>query len=130
MKAFVPYIRLFLRWSWLIILAAVLAGGASYYVRSQQPDYYRAQVTVSVGAFIRSPNPDDSEIRTGEALANTYVVLAKTYDVLQATIDAGDFPLTPDQLRNALDARVVQGFRVIIHVFLAHGHFPAFQIHA
>jgi capsular exopolysaccharide synthesis family protein len=101
------YFRLLRRWLWLILLAAVMAGAAAYLFRSQQTVRYQAQATVSVGSFINAPNPNTSEISTGVELALTYVHLAKTYTVLEATIEAGNFPLTAKELDAALTVSAI-----------------------
>ena len=101
----IAYIQLFRKWFWLLLLGAFLAGGAAFLFRSQQPKQYQSHVTISVGNFIDAPNPDSSEIRTGVELAQTYAVLATTYDVLEATVGAGEFPITPAELRTALGTR-------------------------
>lgn len=103
----IAYIRLARKWWWLLFLGAFLAGGAAFVTRSRQPEQYQARALVSVGSFIEAPNPDTAEIRTGVELAQTYAVLAETYDVLEAAVEAGNFPLTPGQLKGALSAHVV-----------------------
>ena len=103
----IEYIRLLRRWFWVIIVAAFIAGGAMFLFRSRQTDVYQAQVTISVGTFIEAPNPNSAEITTGVELAQTYVHLAKTYAVLEAAIEAGDFPLTTKQLDNAVSVSAI-----------------------
>jgi capsular exopolysaccharide synthesis family protein len=102
------YLHLLRRWLWLIVIATFMAGGAAYLFRSQQTDQYEAQVTVSVGSFINAPNPNTAEITTGVELALTYVHLAKTYTVLEATIAAGNYPLTAKELDAALTVSAIQ----------------------
>ncbi len=108
------YIRLFRKWLWLLIVAALLFGGVSFLIRSRQANSYEAQVMLSVGGFIQSPNPDSTEIRTGVELAQTYAVLARTYDVLEAAIDAGDFPLTVQELERAISTRVIPNTSLLV----------------
>lgn len=104
----VAYIRLFRKWFLLIFLGAFIAGSAAFLFRSRQVELYQARVIISVGSSISDPNPNSAEINTGEQLAQTYVVLAKTYRVLEAAVEAGNFPLTPGQLNGALRASVIQ----------------------
>jgi polysaccharide biosynthesis transport protein len=103
----VAYIRLFRKWFWLIFLGMFLAGGAAFLHRSRQPDQYRATAKILVGGFIEVPNPNTSEIQTGQQLAQTYAVLAQTIDILEVTIEAGGFPLSAGELNGALNTRVI-----------------------
>ncbi|WP_119071166.1 tyrosine-protein kinase [Aggregatilinea lenta] len=103
----IAYIQLFRKWFWLLLLGAFLAGGAAFLFRSQQAKQYQSHVTIAVGNFIDTPNPNSSEIQTGVDLAQTYAVLATTYDVLDATVNAGEFPITPAELKDALGTRVI-----------------------
>ena len=101
------YFRLFKRWLWLLVIAAVIGGGIAYVVRRNQPPVYEAEALISVGGYIASPNPNSNEIKTGFDLAQTYAVLVTTRPVLQGAIDAKGFPLNVDQLRGRVDAAVV-----------------------
>ncbi len=105
----IEYIRLFRKWWWLFIIAALLASGIAYLTRSRAPVIYQARVMLSVGGYIQSPNPNTSQINAGEQLAETYAVLAKTYDVMEAAIEAGDFSLTPEDLQETITTRVITG---------------------
>ncbi|NDJ77534.1 MAG: polysaccharide biosynthesis tyrosine autokinase [Chloroflexi bacterium] len=109
----VAYIRLFRKWFWLIFLGMFLAGGAAFIYQNRQTDQYQTTSKVLVGGFIEVPNPNTAEILTGWQLAHTYAVLAHTYDNLEATVEAGDFPITPGQLNAALDTRVVETTSVL-----------------
>jgi polysaccharide biosynthesis transport protein len=108
------YARLFRRWIWLLLLAAFLAGGVSFIVRTGQPSVYQAQTTVAIGGFIQSPNPNSTEIRTGIDLAQTYAELVTTYDVLQATIDVLGLPLSTDELKRAVNVRLLPSTSLLV----------------
>ncbi|MFC1960833.1 hypothetical protein ACFLYO_08985 [Chloroflexota bacterium] len=108
------YIRLARKWFWLILLAAVLAGGIAFLLRSRQQAVYQANVMMSVGGYIEAPNPNTTEIYTGERLAQTYAVLAKTYDVLDAVIETGDFPLTPKLLEEMVSTRILPDTSLLV----------------
>jgi non-specific protein-tyrosine kinase len=110
----VQYIRLFRKWYWLILIAAFVAGGIGFVVRSGQPALYQAQTTIAIGSFIQAPNPDTAEIRTGVELAQTYAELAKTYSVLQATIDTLGVPLTADELQKIIQVRILPGTSLLV----------------
>ncbi|MBN2305985.1 MAG: polysaccharide biosynthesis tyrosine autokinase [Anaerolineae bacterium] len=103
----VLYIRLVRKWWWLLFLGAFLASGITFVLSSSRSEQYEAKVLISVGSFIQAPNPDSAEIRTGVELAQTYAVLAETFDVLEAAVEAGNLPVSPAALRGALKAEVV-----------------------
>ncbi len=103
----IQYIRLFRRWLWLIALGAFLVGGVAYLQSSRQVDLFQAQTTISVGTSIQAQNPGSSEIQTGQALAQNYVVLARKNVVLQGAIDTYDLPISVSELRGSLSAQVV-----------------------
>src|SRR5215207_6079716 len=110
----IQYLRLFRKWAWLILLAAFLAGGISFIVRTGQPSIYEAQTTISIGRYMEAPNPNSSDIRTGMDLAQTYAELVTTFDVLQGTIDVLQLPLTADDLKRAIDTRILTGTSLLI----------------
>lgn len=110
----IQYIRLFRKWLWLILIAAFVAGGLSFIVRSSQPSVYQAYTTIAIGSFIQAPNPDASEIRTGLELAQTYAELATTYDVLEGTVDTLDTSLSPEDLRDMIDVRILTGTSLLV----------------
>lgn len=78
------YLNLLLRRAWLIILAAVLAGGVSYFFRAQQPDNYRAQARLFIGN-VEEPSVED--IRDINSLALTFVQFSSSFDLLDLTIE-------------------------------------------
>lgn len=111
----IQYIRLFRKWIWLIVICAVLAGGAAN-ISSNRPtpeDRYIAQVTLVVGTSISDPNPNYQEFVIGSNLAQTYIYMAENYEVLQGAIEAGNFNLTPGQLGGMLTANIVEGTQLI-----------------
>ncbi len=110
----VTYLRLFRKWFWLLFLSAFLAGGAAFLRSSRQPDIYQSSVTVSVGSAIQQPNPQYSEIITGAQLAQTYAVLARSFDIAQAAVQAGNFPISPGGLRNSVNANVIEGTSLFV----------------
>ncbi len=81
------YTKLMARWSWLILLTAIVMGASSYYIRQLLPPSYTAKSIVIIGNYITEPNPGEREIQTQNELALTYVVIARTDTVLQGAMD-------------------------------------------
>ncbi len=102
MRVDIRYVRVLVRWAWLFVLAALLAGGASYWVAKQQPAVYEARARLIVGPGIDSPNPDLNALRTGSQLMQTYAKLATTRPVLEAVIRELGLQTTPEQLKKLI----------------------------
>lgn len=110
----VTYLRLFRKWFWLLFLGAFLASGAAFLRSSRQPEVYQSSVTISVGSAIQQPNPQINEMITGAQLAQTYAVLVRSYDIAQAAVDAGKFPISAAGLRGSLSAHVILNTSLIV----------------
>jgi polysaccharide biosynthesis transport protein len=108
------YIYLGRKWGWIILLGIVIGGSAMFLFRRSQASTYQAQTTLLVGGFLRAPNPTSFDIDTSVLLAQTYTVLAKTHDVLQAAIDKGNFPVTVDELRRMVQSQVVPSTALLV----------------
>lgn len=102
------YIRIFRKWFWLIALLAFLGGSLSYITRSRQEQTYVAEVTLFVGNFIQDPNPDTGSIYTGLQLVDTYAALATTHEVMQDAVEAGNFPVSADDLRGRVSTEIIE----------------------
>ena len=104
----VTYIHLFRKWFWLIFLGAFLAGGAAFLFSSGRVELYRSEVTIMVGTAVNQPNPQYNEFIVGTQLAETYVVLARSMDVMEAAVDEGNFPVSARSLRSMLDVTRIE----------------------
>ena len=92
------FTRLLRKWYWIVVLGAILGGGASFLGNLNKLPLYQATTKILIGGFIQSPNPDSRQIDTGSGLAETYAQLVTTPNVLQGTIDALQLPLTVREL--------------------------------
>ncbi|MCB9438508.1 MAG: polysaccharide biosynthesis tyrosine autokinase [Anaerolineales bacterium] len=102
------YLRIFRKWLWFVVLVAFLGASISYITANRQRKFYRAEVTLFVGSFIQDPNPGSGEISLGRELARTYAAIVTTYDLIQAAIDAGDYPVSAGSLRGSISSEVVE----------------------
>jgi polysaccharide biosynthesis transport protein len=103
------YFRILRRWFWLIALAAFVGGSLSFISRVTQAPLYRTQVTIAIGNYLESPNPNSAEIRTGIDLAQTYAQLVRTYDVLNGVVQSLQLPFGVDKLNDLIDTDIVAG---------------------
>jgi succinoglycan biosynthesis transport protein ExoP len=111
---FLAYIRLFRKWFWLLLLGAFLAAGSAYLFRGDSVELYEARVTLLVGGAVEVPNPDYTELRVSVELVRTYAVLARTFDILEATVQAGNFPVTAQELRGMVSAAPIENTSLLV----------------
>lgn len=107
------YLRILRKWLWLIVLAGILAGAASFYATSQLPNQYQATAKIMVGESFQSLNPTTGQMATSSALAQTYIQLVKTSLVLQAVIDELGLNISPVTLREMVNASQIEGTQII-----------------
>ncbi len=81
------FIRPLIKWWWLILVSALLAGITSYYAVSQQPPIYQARVTLLIGSAINNPNPSGNEFWLSQQLAQTYSDIAQREVVKSAVME-------------------------------------------
>lgn len=110
----IQYVKIFRKWLWLILVSAIVVGGASFVVVSQRPAVYQAQTIVAIGQYINSPNPNSTEIRTGIDLAQTYAQFVRTSNILEGTIEALSLPFSIDQLRSNITTSVVSNTSLLV----------------
>jgi succinoglycan biosynthesis transport protein ExoP len=101
------YIRIFRRWLWLIIVAAIVMGSISFVITRSRPIEYQASATVIVGSIYNVTNPNTGQLNVAEQLAQTYVQLVKAYPVLKATVDKLQLPMEPEALMRMFTVRIV-----------------------
>lgn len=101
------YVRLFRRYLWVLFLFAFIGGSISFIGASRQPVVYRSNVILAVGGVLVDPNPNATVFNVGPRLLNTYSRLVRTFNVLQATADNVDFPITPQQINAALRTTII-----------------------
>lgn len=100
------YLKVVVKYLWLVVLAAAITGATTYFLRSRQQTFYSSHVRIFIGNVISSPDPSIQQINTGAALAVTYTQLI-TFDVLDTVIKNLDLPTTPRDLESAVSPSVV-----------------------
>lgn len=101
------YIRLFRRWLWLIVLAAIIGGGLNYYLQREAQTVYSAQSKVLIGRYVTDPDPSSSEIRLAQDLLQVYQQILQRTDVLQAVILKLQLDITTGQLKSRISSAQV-----------------------
>jgi len=99
------YLDLFIRWSWLIALAAVVAGGISFWVTSQEPVDYEAKARLLVGPGVESAKITLNDLRTSAQLMQTYAEMAQTRPVMQEVVDSLKLDIEPGRLGGRVEAK-------------------------
>lgn len=97
-------LRVIRSWLWLLIVSAILAGGAAYLVSSALPKVYEAKVTLIVGQSLSSANPNYNDILVSQRVSQTYADLATTTPILAQVIADAGLGVSPDDLRKRVVA--------------------------
>ena len=84
------YVDALIRWAWVAIIVAVLAGAAAYFYTQSRTPVYQASSLVQIQQTQGSAMPTFSDLQLSRALASTYKELITTPDILSAvTKDLG-----------------------------------------
>ncbi|HRL13996.1 MAG TPA: polysaccharide biosynthesis tyrosine autokinase [Aggregatilineales bacterium] len=109
----VQYIAIVRRWLWFILLSAFIAGSVAFIVRSNQPRVYQATTRLVIGSYTTSPNPDAGEIRVAFDLTRTYAELVRTFNILNATVQALNLPISPNALASSVSTNTITNTSLI-----------------
>ncbi len=94
------YLGVLKRWIWLIILGAILAGGAVYFISSNMTPVYAARSRYLIDEAPGSSNSNEySKLLTEQKLAQTYVEIATARPILEETIVQLGLPFSVSELR-------------------------------
>lgn len=107
-------------WAWLIVLAVVLAAGASYVISSSLPKVYEGKATLNVGQSLTAVDPDYQQLLASQRLSSTYATVATTSPVLAAVIERLGLPLTSDELGEMVSAQAPRD-STLITITAQHG---------
>lgn len=100
------------RW-WLVLLVTILVGAGGYIFSQRQPKVYEATTTVLVGQSIRSAQLERVDIQTSQALAQTYVDMARREPVLEGVVQTLGLQNDWLDLRKSVSVRLVPDTQLI-----------------
>ncbi|MCG8352356.1 MAG: CpsD/CapB family tyrosine-protein kinase [Chloroflexales bacterium] len=86
------YIRLVLRWWWVLILAMAIAGSTAFFLAIQQPQLYSTRVSIMVGDSFSALSPDEFSFGVSNTLARFYGELARRELILQPVTEQLQLP--------------------------------------
>ncbi len=98
LESILEYARIILRWAWLILLVALVAGFISYYLANQQPRVYQAKTLVMVSGGSSSAVDSYTSSYLGIQLASTYTRTMLTQPTIDAVSDALGFKVYAGQI--------------------------------
>lgn len=116
------YLKIGLRWWWLILLSMALSATASYFYSQDQPRVYAARTTLMVGAsVIENTKPNEQDLGLSRTLAQVYGELALRRPITQAVIDRLGLQMSPDELSQMIQTGVIPSAQLLeIYVFDVH----------
>ncbi len=107
------YALILWRWSWLIVLGTLIAGGASYLVSKRQVPIYQANTLLMVSQSKSSTTLDSSMASVVDRLAATYAELMVRQPVMDAVIRNLELETTAGKLAAAVKVTPVRNTQLI-----------------
>lgn len=81
------YVRLFLRWWFVIALSVALAVGTAWVLTRQQPDTFASQAALMVGNNFEVAAPSQAQVALSNVLADYYAALVKREVILGPVVE-------------------------------------------
>lgn len=107
------YFSLFLHWSWLILLAALVAGTAAFFFSKRLPPYFQSSTTVLVNAAPGTVATDYSSVMMSEQLTSTYSEMMAKDPVLSEVISQLGIGLSTQDLKEMVTVAAVRDTQLI-----------------
>lgn len=108
------YVRLFLRWWFVLALSVALAVGTAWYILRQQSDIYLSQATLMVGNNFEVGAPNQAQVELSNVLANFYAALSKREVILAPVVERLQLPFPWQIIRDRmLSTRVDRGANLL-----------------
>jgi capsular exopolysaccharide synthesis family protein len=116
------YLKVGLRWWWLIILSVMLSATASYFYSQRLPKIYAAKSSLLVGtSVIETLNPNERTLGVSRTLAEVYGEVAQRRIVTQAVIDKLGLDMHPDDLSEMMQTNVIPSAQ-LLEIFILDIH--------
>ena len=107
------YARILWRWTWLLILCAVLAGGAAFLVSRAMTPVYAASASLLINEAPDAQTSDYTAILTSERLARTYSEMLTQRPVLSAVIADLELEMDVEDLQGVVEVQPVRDTQLI-----------------
>jgi Mrp family chromosome partitioning ATPase len=85
-------LRIFWRWSWVIVLAVALSGGTAFLLSRFEKRYYVARTTLMIGNSFEAQRPDVFSLEIGSTLGSFYGELARRERILKPVQESLQLP--------------------------------------
>jgi capsular exopolysaccharide synthesis family protein len=108
------YFYILRRWSWLVVIAAMISSLTAYLAIKDRPPTYEARAKLLVGPGTDAPNPDLNALRAGGQLMQTYAELVATGPFLQSVIDKLSLKISSEDLNKMIEVRTNPDTQILI----------------
>lgn len=113
------FVNILRRYTWLLVLAALVASFTAFYVLNGQPTVYEAKTRILVGPTVDSPSPDLNALRIGGQLMTTYADLVTTRPFLEAINERLGQKINLEELSGMIETRQNTEARILT-IFVRH----------
>jgi non-specific protein-tyrosine kinase len=108
------YIYLFWSWSWLIVLAGLLAGMAIYVVSINTTPIYQTSTRLLVSDPPAMRSIESTGIVSAQTMTRTYAEMLVDRPVLQGVIDQLQLGISPDVLKKSIAVTLVRDTQLLV----------------
>lgn len=98
LESVLEYAQILWHWAWLLVLAAIIAGGVAYFITNRQQRIYQATTLVQVNAASGTSIDTYTSLYLGQQLATTYTSTMLTRPVMDAVSEKLGFPVAAGQV--------------------------------
>ena len=107
------YFNIIWKWLWLIVLAMLIAAGASYLASRAAMRIYQTKTTLLVGQGTQNVNLNSYDLYIGQQLAQTYAELVRREPVLKGVVETLGLNRDWTSLAGQISARAVPNTQLV-----------------